>query len=92
MNDPWIALVGTAAIALVYVLLPVMGEVFARFRAVRQLPCPETAADAEVAVDARHAALTAAVGRPVLRVRRCSFWPGRLGCAQDCLGRMREAA
>ncbi len=85
MTAPWILLAAIAALAVVYVLLPVIGAVFARFRAPRALACPEAGTRAEVAADAGWAAFTAAFTRPVLRIKRCSLWPGRSGCAQKCL-------
>ena len=90
MDAPWVVLTGIVAVAVVYVLLPVVGDVFLRFRARRQITCPETGANAEVGVDARKAALTAAFRHPVLQVKNCSLWPERKGCEQSCLGLLEE--
>jgi hypothetical protein len=84
MTHPWLVLLGIAALAAVYVLLPVVGDAFRRFRASRMLVCPKTGTAAQVAPDAAHAALTAAYGRPRVRIARCSLWPERQGCDQDC--------
>ena len=86
MSNPWTVLAGLAGIAVLYVLLPVMGDAFARFRGSRGLRCPETGTTAEVGVDAGHAALTAVYGEPDVRVGSCSLWPERQGCAQRCVG------
>lgn len=86
MSDPWIVLGGIAGIAVLYVLVPVVGDAFARFRHPRAVRCPETGTLAEVGVAAGRAALSAAYGDPDLRVERCSLWPGRQGCAQRCVG------
>jgi hypothetical protein len=86
MTDPWLVIAGIVALAVGYVLIPVVADAFARFRTPRHLRCPETGARAQVEVDAGHAALTAAIRVPVARVKRCSLWPERLGCAQRCLG------
>lgn len=83
--DPWTALTAIVALAAVYVLLPVTGEVFFRLRRRRRLNCPETGAKVEMGVDARWAAFTAAFGQPRLRVRSCSLWPERSACGQSCL-------
>ena len=85
MSAPWIVLVAIVALAVAYVLLPVVGAVFLRFRGTRELACPETGATAKVGADARWAALTAAFRHPVLRVKDCSLWPGRRACEQNCL-------
>ncbi|HEV8310288.1 MAG TPA: hypothetical protein VGW35_21700 [Methylomirabilota bacterium] len=84
MNVP-LVLTAIILIAVVYVLLPVAADEFAHFRRPRRLRCPETGADAEVGVDARHAAWTALFRHPVARVSTCSLWPGRRGCAQACV-------
>jgi len=85
MNHPWVVLVAILAVGLLYVLMPVAADTFRRFRTPRRLSCPETGGTAEVGIDASHAALTSAFGRPLLRVQRCSLWPERERCRQDCL-------
>ena len=85
MSAPWIVLAAIVALAVAYVLLPVVGAVFLRFRGTKELACPETGATAKVGADARWAALTAAFRHPVLRVKDCSLWPGRRACEQNCL-------
>ena len=84
MAAPWITLPAMAALALVYVVAPIMAEAFFRFRGKRTVRCPETGLTAEVAIDARHAALSAVPGPPKVRVAACSLWPDRAGCAQRC--------
>lgn len=86
MTAPWIVLAAIVGVGLVYVLLPTVLEAFLRFRAKRQIRCPETGTEAAVGVDARLAAVTEPFGSPLLRVRSCSFWPERDGCAQTCVG------
>ena len=90
MSVPWIVVASTIAVAVLFVLLPVVADTFRRFRSKRLLRCPETCGEAEVGIDARHAAWTSAFGRTLLRVKMCSLWPQRKGCAQHCL-RLPEA-
>jgi hypothetical protein len=90
MNDP-LLLAGIVLVGLVYVLLPVMGDAHARFRRRRRVRCPETGTGAEVQLDARHAALTAAFGDPAVRVARCSLWPRRGRCGEGCVPAARAA-
>ena len=85
MSAPWIVLAAIVALAVAYVLLPVIGAVFVRFRGARELACPETGANATVGGDAGWAAFTGAFRHPVLRVKSCSLWPGRRGCGEGCL-------
>ncbi|MBI2553470.1 MAG: hypothetical protein HYV92_03395 [Candidatus Rokubacteria bacterium] len=85
MSAPWIVLAAIVALAVAYVLLPVVGAVFVRFRAPRELACPETGKSVRVGAAAGWAAFTAAFRHPVLRVKNCSLWPGRSRCEQGCL-------
>lgn len=91
MDKP--VLVGAAIVILgaVYVLPLVVLEAWERFRRSRVVTCPETGLPASVGVDAGHAAMTAAWGRPDLRIAACSRWPERAGCDQRCLVEMRRA-
>jgi len=84
MTNPWTLLGGLALVAVVFVLAPVVGGVYAQFRVKRWLRCPETRIPACVGLDARYAALTAAFRQPLLRIKSCSLWPRRAGCAQRC--------
>jgi hypothetical protein len=83
--NPLLVLPAIIALSVGFVMLPVGLAVYAQYRRRKFLRCPETAAGAQIRVDARRAGLTAAVGRPLLRVTTCSLWPERQGCAQDCL-------
>jgi hypothetical protein len=64
---------------------------YRRFQGTRVVACPETKAPAAVAVDAIHAALTAVLGPPRLRLKRCSRWPERRDCGQECLAQIEAA-
>ena len=79
------AVIIAAAVGILLVLLPVMAHTFARSRAPRVLACPETGEQVRVGIHATRAALTSGLGRPRLRVRRCSLWPAWNRCAQSCL-------
>lgn len=86
MTDPWLVIAGIVALALGYVLVPVMSDTFARFRRARHISCPEMDMGAEIRLDAPRAALTAAVRhRPQVRIRSCSLWAWRTACRQACL-------
>jgi hypothetical protein len=84
MATPWITLAGIAALALIYVVAPIVADAFFRFHRKRTVGCPETGLAAEVEIDARHAAFTAVPGPPAVRVAKCSLWPDRRGCEQKC--------
>lgn len=83
---PWIYLAGILVVGLLFVLVPVTVDAFLRFRGKRCLVCPEAGTRAEVGLDARYAAFTAVFrATPRVRVKLCSLWPERQGCAQTCL-------
>ena len=85
MNTPLITVAAIVILASLYVLFPVVLHTFQRWRHRRVLECPETKGLAEVDLDAPLAAFSAAFRRPHLRVRSCSVWPKRWGCAQACI-------
>jgi len=85
MSAPWIVITSVIAVALLYILLPLVADTFFRFRGKKLLRCPVTGERAVVDVDARRAAITSAFGRVLLKARSCSLWPERKGCAQDCV-------
>jgi hypothetical protein len=85
MNAPVITLLGMAAVAVLLVIVPVAADSFARYRRRGMMRCPETGTEANVQVDALHAALTTFPGPARLRVEDCSRWPARQHCAQECL-------
>jgi hypothetical protein len=85
MSAPMLTIMVIVAIGLVYVALPVMADVYARFRRRRTVVCPETGLDATVRIDAWHAALTAIPGPPRRYVAECSRWPEHAMCRQECL-------
>ena len=68
-----------------YFVVPFVVGTFIRYRGKRVITCPETRKPAAIQVDAGHAALTAAVSHPDLRLKSCSRWPEREDCGQECL-------
>ncbi len=85
MNTPLITMISVIALGVLYVLIPVAANTYRRFHRRRVVTCPETESFAEVGVDARHAAVSSAFGRPRLRIKNCTLWPKRKGCAERCL-------
>jgi hypothetical protein len=83
MNVP-VVLGGIALLAVLFVLLPVVLTALARARGLRRVRCPETDREVRVGLEARHAALAAALGKPADRIDYCSLWPQRRGCRQGC--------
>jgi hypothetical protein len=91
MIAPVLLIGAILALAALYVLLPVIASVYARYRGEHSVVCPETGEAATVHLDAGYAGLSAAVGPPDLSVRGCSCWPQREGCEQSCLHQLAPA-
>lgn len=58
---------------------------YSRYRGTKIVTCPETGRPAVVEVDALHASLTSTVGPPDIRLEKCSRWPIKEQCGQQCL-------
>ena len=84
MESPGIVIFAVVALGVLFVLVPLVIYTFGRYRASRTVACPETGEQVRLDLDASRAAWTTALGRPSLRVRWCSLWPQRKGCAQEC--------
>jgi len=85
MKAALITMAMVLALGGLYVLLPLVVHTFQRYRNKRVMTCPETGGLAEVDIDSRRAALTSAIGRPLLKVKNCTLWPKKKGCDEDCL-------
>lgn len=85
MNTAWTVIAAVIALGTIYVLFPVIVHTFYRFRNKRVIKCPETSGYAEIDIDAPRAALSSAFGKPLLRVKNCTFWPKKKNCHQGCL-------
>jgi hypothetical protein len=85
MKTALITIAAVVALGGFYVLLPLVINTFQRYRNKRVMTCPETEGLAEVDIDSRRAALTSAIGRPILRIKNCTLWPKRKGCDEECI-------
>jgi len=84
-TNPLLLIAGIVAFGLVAVVAPIVIDVYRQLRHGKLITCPETQRLAEVSLNTGLAALGAAVGRPVIRVKRCSLWPKREGCDENCV-------
>ena len=85
MKTPLIVIAAVIAMAVLFVLLPLVVHTFQRYRKKKVVRCPQTNGLAEVDIDAPRAAFSALFGRPLLRVKNCTLWPKRKGCGDGCL-------
>jgi hypothetical protein len=78
------------AIAVAFAAIVILRQTRAwlKYRGERVVVCPENEKPAGVALDARHAAVSALMGSPELRLSACSRWPERAGCGQPCLSQI----
>jgi hypothetical protein len=90
MNYALLAIAFAVVVALAIGLRRYLG-VYLKFRGERIVSCPETHRPAAVRVAAGVAALDATISRGDLRLCKCSRWPERQDCPQDCLAQIKEA-
>jgi len=80
MDSFFLLITGEATVGLYVVLTMIRG-----YRSHRTTICPDTAQTVEMEITAVHGSTTTALGKTDLRVKWCSLWPARKGCAEDCL-------
>jgi len=86
MNNALILIAGIVLFGLLFVVVPVVLDVYRRSHHCKVITCPEgNHPVAEVTLQSRLAAFGAAFGKPWLRVRNCSLWPQRMGCDEKCV-------
>lgn len=85
MLTSFIVIAGVLMLAFLCFVVPFACSLYRRFRYRKIITCPDTHDFAEVALDAPRAALGAVMARPKLRVKFCSLWPRKRGCAQCCV-------
>jgi nucleotide-binding universal stress UspA family protein len=83
--NPWAILLALVVLAVVFVVAPVGVTTFAHWRRPWRLTCPRAGTEAQIKVAATRAAVAAVLGRRAPGIERCSLWPARLGCREECL-------
>jgi nucleotide-binding universal stress UspA family protein len=83
--DPWLVLLGLAALAVVFVVAPVCVTIYRNWRRPFRLTCPRAGTEAQIRVAATRAAVAAVLGREAPGIERCSLWPTVRGCREECL-------
>jgi hypothetical protein len=68
-------------------LLPALWgrQIYNHYRGSRAVSCPETHRPVVVSFDALHAATTGFFNKPDLRLAKCTLWPMKVYCAQECI-------
>ena len=70
--------------ALAGVVLPLLSGTGKKYRYWKIVRCPEAKKSAEICIIASRKALSSLTA---IKVKACSLWPQRTGCAQKCLQR-----
>jgi hypothetical protein len=85
MNRLFLLIAGVVMLGLYFVVGPAVLNTYRRYRGRRTIICPETDQIAEMEIKAGRAGVMAAFGKRDLRVKWCSLWPRRNGCAEECI-------
>jgi hypothetical protein len=92
MNRVFLLIAGVITLGMVYVIAPVVADTYRRYSGRKTIACPDTGQIAEVELKAGIASLMSALGKHWLRVKWCSLWPRKKGCAQECVKEYQSAA
>ena len=85
MDRLYLLIGGAVALGLYFVAAPVFVNAYRRYRDRKTIICPDTGQIVEVDLKAVRAGLMATLGRHSVRVKWCSLWPRKKGCAQECV-------
>jgi hypothetical protein len=85
MPTPLITILAITLLGTIYVTLPIVVDYYRHYRLRKVVPCPEAKTLAEVETRAVRAAFASLIGTPRLRVKSCTLWPKKKGCAEACL-------
>ncbi len=81
-------ILAVVTLGVLYVVVPVVADVYARVRGTRTVTCPDTQSREEVSLDVARAALGAAFGASKFEIIGCSRWPEDRQCAQACVAQL----
>lgn len=85
MDRLFLLIGGLVALGIYFVIAPVVTNTYRRYRDRKTIICPDTGQIVEVDLKAVRAGLMSTLGRHSVRVKWCSLWPRKKGCAQECV-------
>jgi hypothetical protein len=85
MDRLFLFIAGIVILGLYFVVAPAVLSTYRRYCGRRTIICPETDQIVEMELKAGRAGVLAALGMQDLRVKWCSLWPRRKGCAEECV-------
>jgi len=85
MTGVYLLIAGVIILGLYFVVAPAVLSTYRHYRGRRTIICPDTDQIAEMEIKAGRAGIMALFGKTGLRVKWCSLWPKRKGCAEECV-------
>ena len=85
MTQIFLLIAGVVAFGLIFTVAPVVLGTYRRYRQRKTTVCPETGQIVEVELKAGRASLLSVFGEHRVRVKWCSLWPRKKGCAEECV-------
>ena len=85
MDRLFLLIAGIVALGLCFVIAPVVTNTYRRYRKRKTIICPDSGQIVEVDLKAVRASLMSTLGKHSVRVKWCSLWPRKKGCAQECV-------
>jgi len=85
MDRLFLLIAGVVALGHYFMIVPVLVSTYRGYRNCKTIICPESHQIAELELKALHASLLSALGKHWVRVKWCSLWPGKKGCAEECV-------
>lgn len=85
MTAVFFLIAGVIVLGLYFVIVPAVRATYRRHCGRRTIICPETDQIVERELKAGRASVMALFGKNDLRVKWCSLWPRRKGCAEECV-------
>lgn len=85
MTAVFLLIAGVIILGTYFLVAPLVLSTYRRYRGRRTIICPETDQIAEMSIKAGRAGIMATFGKTDLRVKWCSLWPLRKGCAEECV-------
>lgn len=85
MNRIFLLLAAVSAVGVYFVAAPLVINTYKHYRGRKTVICPETGQIVEMEIKAGRAGLLSLFGAAPARVKWCSHWPRKKGCAEECV-------
>jgi hypothetical protein len=85
MKTPLLLIATLVVLAVIYNVLLFGFDAYRRFHNCKIVTCPDDHSLAEVRLRTVWALVTGIIGKSQLRVKNCTRWPRKKGCAENCV-------